>query len=150
MGAMERSLSQSGVPENSSASKPTVPASNACASVSETFGNVPLTNLNTGADSAARRTPGIARAAKAMTNSHSRKPNSAGMSVHRLGAPDERRDGKSAGPRPKRRLVHTESEDAGQQRDAEQKLSHTFSLRGRTLGGLGTGRKLARGALRWR
>ena len=30
MGAMERSLSQSGVPENSSASKPTVPASSAC------------------------------------------------------------------------------------------------------------------------
>ncbi len=74
----------------------------------------------------------------------------AGLPVHGVGAPDERGDGERAGPRPKRRLVHTEGEDAGQQRDAEQKLSHTFSLRGRTLGGLGTGRKLTRGALRWR
>ncbi len=150
MGAMERSLSQSGVPENSSASKPTVPASSACASVSETFGSVPLTNLKTGADSAARRTPGIAMAAKAMTNSHSRKPKTPVCPCTASALPDERGDGERAGPRPKRRLVHTESEDAGQQRDAKQKLSHTFSLRGRTLGGLGTGRKLARGALRWR
>ena len=123
---MERSLSQSGVPENSSASKPTVPASSACASVSETFGSVPLTNLKTGADSAARRTPGIGEGGEGDDEQPQQEAEEARMSVHGLGLPDQRGDGERAGPRPKRRLVHTEGEDAGQQRDAEQELGHTF------------------------
>ena len=74
MGAMDLSLSQSGSPENSSASKPTVPASSACASVSETVGSVPRTSLKAGAISAARRTCGMASAAKAAAKTHSSNP----------------------------------------------------------------------------
>ena len=78
------------------------------------------------------------------------KTEDARMPVHRIGLPDQRGDGERAGPSPEGRLVHTECEDAGQKRDAKQKLSHTFSLRGRILGGRGTRRNLTRRALRWR
>ena len=55
MGGTARSLSQSGWPENSSASKPMVPASSASCSVADTLGRMPLILRKSGLDQ--RRAP---------------------------------------------------------------------------------------------
>jgi hypothetical protein len=59
IGGTARSFSQSGLPENSSASKPIVPASSASCSVADTLGSTPLTLRKTGSIRAARRSGGM-------------------------------------------------------------------------------------------
>jgi hypothetical protein len=74
MGGTERSFSQSGVPENSSASKPMVPALSASCSVAETLGRMPLILWKIGRVSAARRMAGTDSPASTITGSQASIP----------------------------------------------------------------------------
>ena len=67
IGGTDLSLAQSGLPENSSASKPTVPASSACCSVSDTLGRMPLTRWKAGSITRLRRSAGIDSATRIAT-----------------------------------------------------------------------------------
>ena len=74
MGGTARSFSQSGVPENSSASKPMVPALSASCSVAETLGRMPLILWKIGRVSAARRMAGTDSPASTITGSQASTP----------------------------------------------------------------------------
>src|SRR5215472_17058113 len=74
MGGTARSFSQLGSPENSSASKPMVPALSASCSVAETRGKMPLILWNSGATSTARRRDGMESPARIRTGTQATKP----------------------------------------------------------------------------
>ena len=117
IGGTARSFSQSGVPENSSASKPMVPALSASCSVADTLGRMPLILRKMGSISATRRSGGMLRPASTTTGiqaSSCSRVNSGSsnspcsMSVCQTSVAT----GQRHGPQPQRRPLHGEREYA--------------------------------------
>ena len=132
MGGTARSFSQSGVPENSSASKPMVPALSASCSVAETLGRMPLILWKIGRVSAARRMAGTDSPASTITGSQAsmpRGPTSTSYSPCSMpGLPDVGGGSQAQGPGPQGRLPHGKREGTRNANGYEHEFRHGVPL----------------------